>query len=108
MIMKSIMIGTTVQRLCTPAAARPEPRSEFVVGDECLAQTPRTGQHPTSRHVSFLQYVKSRNNNRASDRCRRSPDSFAWLPTFLVRVFQAGRWLHRPHFDVVLRKLISQ
>jgi hypothetical protein len=25
-----------------------------------------------------------------------------------VRVFQVGRLLHRPHFDVVPRKLISQ
>jgi hypothetical protein len=49
------------------------PRPKRTVGGGCSGQTPRTGQHPTSRQVSFLQYVKSRNNNRASDRCRRSP-----------------------------------
>jgi hypothetical protein len=60
MIMKSIVRGTTVQRSCTPAAARAEPRSEFVVGGECSGQTSRTGQHPTSRHVSFVQYSRNK------------------------------------------------
>jgi hypothetical protein len=35
-------------------------------------------------------------------------DRFARLPTLLVRVFRVGRRLHRPHFNIVLRKLISQ
>jgi len=59
MIMKSIAIGTTLQRLCTPIVARAEPRSEFVVGGECSGQTLRTGQHPASRHVSFVQYSRN-------------------------------------------------
>jgi hypothetical protein len=37
-----------------------------------------------------------------------TPSTDSREPTLLVRVVGAGRCLHRPYFDIVLRKLVSQ